>query len=314
MSTQRQRWLDVVKGIAIILVVMGHVGSTYGGDAASHSFNVFHEFIYSFHMPLFMFVSGYLFTSSMKKNYRAMALSKLITYGIPYVVFSIVYWAMKTLGGAFVNNAVSFKDLVMIPIFPLSFMWYLYALLIMTELSLLIGKKNKRSVLVVAVICRILWESLTIIQGFTDSWVNNLIVTDFIKNYIWFALGFTSADKLASDLQKARNPVKLTVSVFGLIILAAVAAIGLTKVPFVRILWGLIGIVTVFCVGHLIAKNTFLEYMGRNTMQIYLIHGTVISVLKIISTKLHIPMWGVLPIGVCYSYRNHSAVANICCM
>lgn len=260
MSKKRQHWLDVVKGIAIILVVMGHVGSTYGGDSASHSFNVFHKLIYSFHMPLFMFVSGYLFTSSMKKNYRATALSKLATYGIPYVFFSITYWAMKTLGSAFVNNAVSFKDLFKI---PLSFMWYLYALLIMIELSLLIGRKNNRTVLVVAVICRIIWETLTIIQGFADSWVNNLIVTDFIKNYIWFALGFTSADKLASRLQKTGNPVKLTVSVFGLTILMVVAAIGQTKVPFVRILWGLIGIVTIFCIGLLISKKHFFGIYGQ---------------------------------------------------
>lgn len=313
MSKERRHWLDVVKGIAIILVVMGHVGSTYGGESASPSFNAIHSFIYSFHMPLFMFISGYLFTSSLKKDYRTTALSKLLAYGIPYIVFSIVYWAMKTIGGAFVNNAVSVKDLFLIPAFPLSFMWYLYALLIMMELSLLIGRKDKRIVFAVALICRIIWEVLTMQKGFTDSWVNDLILTDFIKNYIWFALGLVYGDRVAALIRNTKPTTKYCVSIVGFAVLILVAATGFTKLAFVRILWGLVGIIATISVGQLINKSRFLEYMGRNTMQIYLIHGTVISVLKIITTKLHIPTWGgVLPTGVCDRYRHCSATADLC--
>lgn len=96
MSRLRLHWLDVVKGIAIILVVMGHVTSNYINDnniEIAGSFRILHSFIYSFHMPLFMFISGYLFSSSLMKDYKTTALSKLIAYGIPYVVFSVVYWA-----------------------------------------------------------------------------------------------------------------------------------------------------------------------------------------------------------------------------
>lgn len=284
--------MDVVKGIAIILVVMGHVGSIYGGDSSSRSFHILHDFIYSFHMPLFMFISGYLFSSSLMRDYKITALSKLIAYGIPYVVFSILYWVMKTLGGAFVNNAVSFKDLFLIPVFPLSFMWYLYALLIITEMSLVIGRRSKRTVLMVALVCRVIWEILTNISGFTDSRVNDLILTDFIKNYIWFALGFVYAGRIVDVLSRLKSPVKFGFSLIGIAVLIVVSTVGLTKTPFVRILWGLIGICITLCIGLQINKNSFLEYMGRNSMQIYLMHGIVISVLKIITTRFHVPMWG----------------------
>lgn len=305
MSNERQHWLDVVKGIAIILVVMGHVGSTYGGELVSNSFKTIHAFIYSFHMPLFMSISGYLFTSSLLKDYKTTALSKLVAYGIPYIVFSTAYWGMKTLGGAFVNNSVSFRDLFLIPIFPLSFMWYLYALLIMTELSLVIGRRNIKSVMTVAIVCRIIWEILTITPGFTDSWVNNLILTDFIKNYIWFALGLVFGNYIVQVFNEIRNPTKIGISLIGLIILIVVSSGGITQIPFIRILWGMIGICTIMFIGLLIYKNTFLEYMGRNSMQIYLIHGTVISVLKIITTRLHFPLWGgVLPAVIWHGYRN----------
>jgi len=57
MDINRIRYIDFAKGIAIILVVMGHmVQYNLKGDAANAIFN----FIYSFHMPLFFFLSGYV--------------------------------------------------------------------------------------------------------------------------------------------------------------------------------------------------------------------------------------------------------------
>ncbi len=50
---QREIGIDVLKGLGIIFVMLGHiVGTNYYGDI--------YTYIYSFHMPLFFFVSGYL--------------------------------------------------------------------------------------------------------------------------------------------------------------------------------------------------------------------------------------------------------------
>lgn len=51
--------IDVLKGFAILLVVLGHaIYETYSEN------NIVFRMIYSFHMPLFMFLSGlpYLFS------------------------------------------------------------------------------------------------------------------------------------------------------------------------------------------------------------------------------------------------------------
>jgi fucose 4-O-acetylase-like acetyltransferase len=48
---QRIEWIDVAKGIGIFLVIVGHL--------ISHdNFNLLADYIYSFHMPLFFFLSG----------------------------------------------------------------------------------------------------------------------------------------------------------------------------------------------------------------------------------------------------------------
>lgn len=68
--------LDIMKGIAIIAVVFGHC-----------VLFPYHTFIYSFHMPLFFIVAGYLYKKkaisySLKKD-----VSRLV---LPYIVFSLI--------------------------------------------------------------------------------------------------------------------------------------------------------------------------------------------------------------------------------
>lgn len=309
----REHWLDVVKGITIILVVVGHVIGIYELDTMALPFMAIRTFIYSFHMPLFMFISGILFSSSLSKDYRTTAISKLLTYGIPYIVFSAVYWLMKVIGSAVVNNTVAFKDLILIPVFPLSFMWYLYALLFMTELSLLIGRKNKTTILVVSIVCRIVWEILFSIDGFARSWVNDLIITDFIKNYIWFGLGLEFANTILSALSQFRNSARWCTSICLLGILIIVSPSEFVGLPFLRFIWGGVGITATISLGLIINKNSFLEYLGRNTMPIYLIHGTVISVLKIITTKLKIS-GGVHSASLRNSNWDCRAIADLYCL
>ena len=52
--------IDIVKGLAIILVVIGH--TIQFCDLNGGVLNPVYQWIYSFHMGLFFFCSGYLFT------------------------------------------------------------------------------------------------------------------------------------------------------------------------------------------------------------------------------------------------------------
>ncbi|WP_432240435.1 acyltransferase family protein [Herbaspirillum robiniae] len=74
---QRERWIDVYRGIGITLVVWGHV---YGG----YSFDV----IFLFHMPLFFFISGYLFRPVAAPG--AFCQRKAAQLLIPYAVFLVI--------------------------------------------------------------------------------------------------------------------------------------------------------------------------------------------------------------------------------
>lgn len=63
----RSRWVDNTRGFAIYLVVLGHCIQYASHAGYEFSQNKIFEIIYSFHMPLFMLISGYLFWHSLAK-------------------------------------------------------------------------------------------------------------------------------------------------------------------------------------------------------------------------------------------------------
>ena len=59
MTKKRIYQLDAIKGVAIILVALGHCIYVFGSNI--FALKLLDKWIYIFHMPLFFLVSGYLF-------------------------------------------------------------------------------------------------------------------------------------------------------------------------------------------------------------------------------------------------------------
>lgn len=62
-KTQRDPYWDIIKGFTILLVIIGHSIQYHNGETyyeqGLYWANPIFKFIYSFHMPLFMLISGY---------------------------------------------------------------------------------------------------------------------------------------------------------------------------------------------------------------------------------------------------------------
>lgn len=107
--------------IGIILVVLGHSGK---------HIPYLSKWIYSFHMPLFMFISGYLFNYNIG-GYKAFFIKKTKRLLIPYFVISTVAYIPKYLLGHFAIRPVafSFKEYLNIFLYPennpIIFFWFL---------------------------------------------------------------------------------------------------------------------------------------------------------------------------------------------
>lgn len=94
--------LDIVKGICIILMVVGHSGSP----------KWLHDCIYMFHMPCFFIVSGYLFKGKYVNDTKGFLKRKMITLWKPFVIWSLVYILLHNLFGTihFYEDTYTLKD------------------------------------------------------------------------------------------------------------------------------------------------------------------------------------------------------------
>lgn len=95
---ERDVTVDIAKGMGIILVVLGHTVAVWGGEH-----EMLHRFIYSFHMPLFLGVSGMYISS--RSDTLTFIRSKLVRFIIPFYFWAAFYFAL-----AFVLQVV--KNLV----------------------------------------------------------------------------------------------------------------------------------------------------------------------------------------------------------
>ena len=130
----REKWVDDVKVIACILVVLGHFfqSMTKANILPENDlYGWFNTTIYYFHVPLFFICSGYLYQRYSSVNsvgsWCKNVAKKALALGVPYLTFSTATWLLKTMFADRVNKQADslFNTLVVNPSAPY---WYLYAL------------------------------------------------------------------------------------------------------------------------------------------------------------------------------------------
>ena len=121
----RCEYLDIARGMAIILVVLGHSIQSNIMDMDS---SLVFRIIYSFHMPLFMFISGAV-TAFIKKDSINLSwlVKRFFTLIIPFVAWIFVPYI-------FVSHTFSVKEIaqkiIRIIKSPDWGLWFLYVLFI----------------------------------------------------------------------------------------------------------------------------------------------------------------------------------------
>lgn len=146
-NTVRKRLInfDIAKAICIVLVVIGH----YIPDNSPDWYVTNREFIYSFHMPLFMFASGYIYIAFKKEeSYGHFIMKKVRRLMVPYLVTSFLIVTMKLLteGSAYVENPVTVMSYLKVMYSPEAgyFLWFIWALWWMFVLIPLFRTKRQR--------------------------------------------------------------------------------------------------------------------------------------------------------------------------
>lgn len=159
---QSWQWILIAKGIGILLVVIGHFNPPYAPAWWQEMISV----IYTFHMPLFMMLSGYLYVVG-KESWPALMRSKFLRLGIPFIFVALLFLLIKLASQLFVTlehpiSADSFITLLTQPgksYMPL--LWFMHALFFMFMLYPLLYRvlRHHAAILVLFVILAYLGPS-----------------------------------------------------------------------------------------------------------------------------------------------------------
>ena len=130
----RVRWVDVLKGVLILLVVFGHAVQGLAADAMLaenpqiQGIHFARDMVYSFHMPAFFVVSGFFAGGLWRKDLHAQVRSRLHRLVKPYFVWGFLTACAMQLMSRFTNNGEGLADFLRSPVVPFSQFWYLYVL------------------------------------------------------------------------------------------------------------------------------------------------------------------------------------------
>lgn len=146
-------WLAVLQGFSMLLVVIGHVSLTnQPGDPTTPIATGIERTVYTFHMPLFIFISGWLFyftCISRRKTYKDMLMSKVKRLAVPFLAFTLVTTLLKSAIPGLMHRVVDMKEIINTFILfrsnPLGEMWFivvLFELMLLYPLYMFISRNK----------------------------------------------------------------------------------------------------------------------------------------------------------------------------
>jgi len=276
------REMQVTRGLGILLVTLGH------SEPIEKVFPAVFSFIYSFHMPLFFFLSGFfatkLFHINSLKDYINKISRSTFRFIVPYLVISISYGIIKYYIPHMVKRPFLWEDFFYVIIVnplrnPALFLWFLYLLIIMRIITPIIPRINRW----------LLFGVLIIFQFYPIDY--SLFAIGWFLNYvIYYFLGMQAAFFKDDFFLIMRKKVFmfLMLCVF---LISYIFLINL-KYPILRFITASSGSLFVvslsFCYYKYLPKN-ILEKLGYYSLQIYLLQFFFIFPLEYLLRKISVP-------------------------
>ncbi len=278
-TNSRDYRMDNIKCFLIILVICGHLMELSNRD----SVNIIYKIIYSFHMPAFIFVTGYFARFKPVKILRSIVL--------PYVIFQILYTLFDyyILHGS-KNLSIQFAR-------PYWIMWYLMAIFAYYMLLPVINVKSAyiRSLLFLISLI------ISAISGYSSRIGYNLSLSRILVFLPFFIAGvYMSSYKLSNRIDILKKSKKLPLIFISVAVIIAgclyIRYVGVSKIalygsmcfaksginPLIRTWLNVIASswIVVMLTAVPRKKIPLVSYIGKNTLWIYLLHGFIVRLLS----------------------------------
>lgn len=278
MIKKRINYYDNLKFLLITMVILGHFVDIYTKN--SHLFRSVFIFIYSFHMPLFIFISGLFFKNTNPK-------SKIISYIMIGYILKILMFLLGHFSSQTYNFSLLYESYI-----P----WFMFALSAYMGITHLLKNINKKYLLLFFVL-------LALFIGYDSSVRDYLCLSRIIVFYPFFLLGqIVNKDRI---IEYSKNKKIKIASIFLLIIAILICyffndfaykfrPLFTGRNPYntlhsfskygclLRGISYLISITLGFAFMMLVPNNeTKYTKFGRKTLQMYFWHGLILIILNI---------------------------------
>ena len=280
----REKWVDDIKVIACILVVLGHFfqSMTKANILPENDlYGWFNTTIYYFHVPLFFICSGYLYQMYSKVNsvgsWCKNVAKKALALGVPYATFTTATWVLKKVFSSSVNDQIGgLGDTLFLH--PTAPYWYLYALFF---IFLVTPTFSSVKVAAVGLIAALAAKVLILTGGGYSIYA----VSTVLSNEIWFVLGMSIC---SFNVQlKGR---KIQGAIFGLlfVILSIVVYIAEISGSAISFAMGLLACVAVILMVADYADKfgKCMDFLAKYTMPIFLMHTLFAAPMRSILIKI----------------------------
>ncbi|MBQ4484466.1 MAG: acyltransferase family protein [Prevotella sp.] len=285
---ERLHFIDVAKGILILLVVYGHLYAwtrKFNPEAADLILQSLNLFI-SFYMPAFFVITG--FCSNFKKPFLEFVSSSFKSILLPGITFAVFF--------AIISFDVTIQRLYRIGKDFLMYggqFWFLSALFIARLIYwVLYNNFSGNKTIVYSIILFVIGFAMSFLYNYYEFWwfIHALLLTPYLclgqllrnHNMIPF--------RLAAILFTITLVVTVILSSIGFLRVDYADITFVLKVPAIvrsfinmnssmivsLILLSVTGSIMTIGLAKWIGKNALLEYMGKNSIVIYCMHGFIL--------------------------------------
>lgn len=282
--------LKTTRGIAIILVVLGHSFP----DSDYHIFNnsiilkYIEQFIYSFHMPLFMLMSGFLSFKVLQINDAESKFQyikkRFFRLMIPYFVLSIPALILKYLFSDVAHHQFDFNNSLLNILngnSPYGGSWFLYTLFGISIIVILLNSIRLEVMLLISFISCFLFKNIT-----------ETFCLNYISHYLFFYYLGLIIYKYYETIKKiVQSKVTLIIG-FTLLVLLNIVNFS-SQNYYLNFILSLVGIITSLSLGLFLLKfnklNNIIGKLSDFSYDIYLISWFVqVPIRVILFTKMNL--------------------------
>jgi uncharacterized membrane protein YcfT len=293
---QRLDWVDMAKGLSILLVVIMYCASSVGKDTGGTGFlHWVMAFAMPFRMPEFFLISGLFLGQVIQRPWRAYADRRVVHYLYFYVLWATIHILFKT---ALLEGDLSGASAALVQAIyePYGVWWFVYMLALFGLVSKICHNAKIPHGVVLAVAA-----GLQVASIHTGSY----LVDQFAAYFIYFHAGYVFAPwlfRLAAWSQANRGAAGL-----GLAAWAAVNAVlvftpgfhldpvhirmGWAELPVVHLLSAFAGAVAVIVTASLLVSipwMAWLRWLGAKSLIIYVAFVLPMGIARTLLLKLGI--------------------------